>query len=74
MKPITRVCRCGLLLMFVAVAAPAVEPGQGVLTVDHLRSWLEAYGEAWEARDADKAAGLFGEDSSYQDSPYEEPH
>lgn len=39
-----------------------------------LTDWLDAYGEAWESRDPDKAASLFTEDSSYQVTPYENPH
>ena len=44
------------------------------LTMAQLTEWLDAYGEAWESRDPDKAAGLFAENSSYQVTPYEEAH
>ena len=44
------------------------------LTMDELAAWLDAYGEAWESRDADKAATLFADDSTYQVTPYEDPH
>jgi SnoaL-like domain len=35
--------------------------------------WLEAYGRAWEALDADAAADLFTEDATYREQPFEEP-
>lgn len=44
------------------------------LTMADLTTWLDAYGDAWESRAPDKAASLFTEDSSYQVTPYEEPH
>ncbi len=44
------------------------------LMMSDLSNWLEAYGEAWESRDADAAANIFSEDATYQVTPYEEPH
>ena len=44
------------------------------LTLSALSSWLDAYGEAWESRDADSAAKIFSEDATYQVTPYEDPH
>lgn len=44
------------------------------LSMAELTAWLDAYGAAWENRDADAAAALFSEDSSCQVTPYEEPH
>jgi hypothetical protein len=35
-----------------------------------LTEWLDEYGEAWEARDADAAAALFAEDAVYQWGPF----
>ena len=35
-----------------------------------LTEWLDAYGEAWEKRDADAAAELFAEDATYQWGPF----
>jgi len=35
-----------------------------------LSEWLDAYGEAWEARDAEAAADLFTEDAVYQWGPF----
>jgi hypothetical protein len=36
-------------------------------------SWLEAYGKAWESRDAEAAAALFAEDGTYQVTPFLAP-
>jgi uncharacterized protein (TIGR02246 family) len=44
------------------------------LTMSELSKWLDAYGAAWESRDADAAANIFSEDATYQVTPYEEPH
>jgi ketosteroid isomerase-like protein len=35
-----------------------------------LSEWLDEYGRAWEARDADAAAQLFAEDAVYQRGPF----
>ncbi len=37
------------------------------------KTWLDAYGRAWETRDAEAAADLFAEDATYRVSPFEEP-
>lgn len=44
------------------------------LTKAALAKWLDAYGDAWETRDADAAAQIFAEDATYRVTPYEEPH
>jgi hypothetical protein len=36
-------------------------------------SWLQAYGKAWESRNAEAAAALFAEDGTYQVTPFLEP-
>jgi hypothetical protein len=36
-------------------------------------SWLNAYGRAWENRDAEAASALFTEDGTYQVTPFLEP-
>jgi len=43
--------------------------------VDHgsFQRWLDAYGRAWQARDAQAAAGLFAESGTYQVTPFVEP-
>jgi ketosteroid isomerase-like protein len=38
-----------------------------------LESWLDAYGRAWETRDADAAAKLFTEEGIYAWGPFHEP-
>jgi hypothetical protein len=37
------------------------------------KSWLDAYGRAWESRDPQAATGLFTEDGTYQVTPFLEP-
>ncbi len=37
------------------------------------KSWLDAYGRAWETRDPQAAADLFTEDATYQETPFTEP-
>ena len=37
------------------------------------KSWLEAYGKAWESRDAEAAAALYAENGTYQVTPFVEP-
>jgi hypothetical protein len=37
------------------------------------RSWLDAYGKAWESRNAEAAAALYAEDGTYQVTPFLEP-
>jgi len=43
------------------------------MTQDEFKSWLDAYGRAWEARDAKAAADVFTEDAAYQETPFVEP-
>lgn len=43
------------------------------IDVNALRTWLAAYGRAWEARDAAAAASLFAADARYFETPYAEP-
>jgi hypothetical protein len=56
-----------------ALALP-LSASAGGLTRDALADWLDRYGAAWEARDADLAASLFSAGATYQVTPYEEPH
>ena len=37
------------------------------------KSWLEAYGRAWQERNPQAAASLFTEDGTYQVTPFVEP-
>jgi hypothetical protein len=49
--------------------------GERALKMDHaiFKSWLHAYGRAWESRDPRAAADLFTEDGSYQVTPFVPP-
>jgi ketosteroid isomerase-like protein len=38
-----------------------------------LQAWLDAYGRAWEEMDPDAGAGLFAEDATYRETPFDEP-
>jgi hypothetical protein len=37
------------------------------------KSWLDAYGKAWESRDAEAAAALYVENGTYRVTPFVEP-
>jgi len=39
-----------------------------------VQEWVDAYAEAWRDRDADAAAELFTDSSSYREHPLQEPH
>ena len=39
-----------------------------------VQQWIDAYAEAWRERDAEAAAALFTEDSSYRSHPLQEAH
>ena len=39
-----------------------------------VEEWVEAYAGAWRTRDADAAAALFTDGSSYRAHPLQEPH
>jgi hypothetical protein len=41
------------------------------MTHAQLTQWLDAYGDAWERLDADKAASLFSENVKYYETPFE---
>lgn len=70
-----RACMTGLLTMLLVIGAGGSDAAKAdELTMEELTSWLDAYGEAWESRDANSAAAIFSEDSSYRVTPYEEPH
>ena len=69
--------RDSLVLGILVWLAPGIENALAddfMLTMPKLSSWLEAYGNAWETRDADAAVLIFSEDATYRVSPYEEAH
>ena len=39
-----------------------------------VQEWIDAYGRAWEERDADAAAAIFTDDAIYRDHPLGPPH
>ena len=43
------------------------------MDLQSLKSWLDAYGRAWETGKSEAAGLLFTEDTSYQESPYAGP-
>lgn len=65
---------CLFALFSVTTSAIAAENQSNQLTMSGLTNWLDAYGDAWESKDPDKAANLFSTDASYRVTPYEEPH
>ncbi|HEX6207353.1 MAG TPA: nuclear transport factor 2 family protein [Actinomycetota bacterium] len=42
------------------------------MTPEALRSWLDAYGRAWETRDPEAAVELFSPDATYRETPFDE--
>ncbi len=40
---------------------------------DQFKSWLDAYGRAWETRSSEAVGELFTEDATYQETPFVEP-
>lgn len=57
-----------MLAVFSSLAAA------GALTESDVTVWLDGYKNAWESRDADKAASLFTENAVYRDNPHNEPY
>jgi len=43
------------------------------LTSASLEAWLKNYEQAWELRDADRAAALFTENAPYHEMPFDAP-
>ena len=43
------------------------------MTLESFAAWLNEYGRAWVARDAEAAAALYTEDGTYQVTPFVEP-
>ena len=63
-----------LSILILTCTTTQIASANGDLTMVGLKAWLDAYGDAWESRDADAAAQIFAEDATYQVTPYEEPH
>ncbi len=64
-----------LLRMIVAAALVSVvaPSAHAQLSAAKLESWLSGYREAWEKRDAERAAQLFTENARYQEMPFDAP-
>ncbi|HEV2352253.1 MAG TPA: nuclear transport factor 2 family protein [Terriglobia bacterium] len=43
------------------------------MTSHEFQTWLDAYGRAWQARDAEAAADLFTDGAAYHEAPFVEP-
>jgi ketosteroid isomerase-like protein len=43
------------------------------LSMAQFTGWLNAYGAAWEAGDADAAVALFTADAAYYETPFDDP-
>ena len=77
MKTYANTCRYSVALTFlltILLSSGTARADVSALTMAELSTWLDAYGEAWESRDADKAASLFAADSTYRVTPYEDVH
>ena len=65
-------CIAAACLIFNAASAHA-DGNAPALTAAALTHWLEGYREAWQTRNPERAAGLFTEDATYQETPYDTP-
>jgi ketosteroid isomerase-like protein len=64
---LTLILTLALVPGMIALAQPAS------LSRASLQQWLDGYGAAWRARDAQAAGALFTENASYRETPYAEP-
>jgi hypothetical protein len=62
----------GILALLVSLSGTSTANAEAISKAS-VDQWLDAYGKAWETRDADSAAALFSENATYQENPYEEP-
>lgn len=63
-------------LFLVLLACALLPTGRAMaadLTTAALEAWLARYGDAWESRDADKAAALFTPEATYHEMPFDAP-
>ncbi len=43
------------------------------MNLREFETWLDAYGRAWEMRDPEAATDLVAEDTTYHETPFDEP-
>jgi ketosteroid isomerase-like protein len=63
----------GGLLAAALLALPVHDAAAERLTATALERWLTGYEQAWESRDATRAAELFTPDALYRETPFDEP-
>ena len=61
------------LIAVIAVLCAVAPNAHAQLSTAKLESWLSGYREAWEKRDAQRAAQLFTENARYQEMPFDAP-
>ena len=61
------------LIAVTAVLCAVAPSAHAQLSSAKLESWLSGYRDAWEKRDAERAAQLFTEDARYQEMPFDAP-
>jgi len=65
--------RALLVVLWACMIFPAGRAMAADLTTTALEAWLARYGQAWESRDADKAAALFTPEATYHEMPFDAP-
>jgi len=60
-------------LAVIAILAATAPSAHAQLTSAKLDAWLGGYREAWEKRDAERAAQLFTESATYREMPFDAP-
>ena len=61
------------LIAMAAILGAVAPNAHAQLSTAKLETWLSGYREAWEKRDAERAAQLFTEDARYQEMPFDAP-
>ena len=61
------------LIAMITVLFAVAPTAHAQLSTAKLDTWLSGYREAWEKRDAERAAQLFTENARYQEMPFDAP-
>jgi ketosteroid isomerase-like protein len=61
------------VLVAAALLSAVAPSAHAQLSTAKLEAWLSGYREAWEKRDAGRAAELFTENARYQEMPFDAP-